>query len=154
MYQRAPQVAGTAAHSSIDNQQYSTRRNILQGLEIYSDTYRLCGKIDIFDLKTNQLRERKREIKRIYDGYIFQVYAQYHALTEMGYQVRSIVLYDITHNKSYPVALPEEDTEMQHKFEQLVAALNAFDLNSDTFIPTIHKCRNCIYSQLCDKSLC
>ena len=153
-YQRVPQVAGSAAHEAIDTQQYSTRKDILMGLEIYSDRYRLCGKIDILDRATKQLRERKREIKRIYDGYIFQVYAQYHALIEMGYQVESIVLYDITHNKSYPVPLPEQYPEMQKKFEQLLEELNNYDLNANNFTPLLSKCQNCIYSALCDKSLC
>ena len=154
LYQQVPQVAGRGAHEAIDTKHYSTRKDILQGLEVYSEKYRLCGKIDTLNLTINQLRERKRVIKYIYDGYIFQVYAQYHALGEMGYQVDSIVLYDITHNKNYPVSLPKEDPEMQRKFEQIVKKIQQFDLFAEDFTPIKSKCQNCIYSNLCDKSLC
>jgi CRISPR-associated exonuclease Cas4 len=154
LYQQKPQVAGKAAHTAIDEKTYSTRKNILQSVEIYSERYKLCGKIDLFDVDSGKLSERKREIKTIYDGYVFQVYAQYHALTEMGYHVNSIVLYDITHNKNYPIALPHENPEMQQKFERLIDDLNSFDMNKSDFVANEQKCKNCIYSNLCDYSLC
>ncbi len=154
LYQQKPQIAGKAAHASIDEKTYSTRKTILQGIDIYCEQYRLCGKIDLFDIKSGKLTERKREIKVIYDGYVFQLYAQYFALTEMGYHVKSIALYDITHNKSFPVALPDVDTEMKQKFETLIEQLNTFDLNQTGFVPNEAKCRNCIYNNLCDYSLC
>ena len=154
LYQQRPQIAGKAAHTSIDEKSYSTRKNILQGVEIYCEQYRICGKIDLFDIDAGKLSERKREIKTIYDGYVFQVYAQYHALCEMGYAVNSIVLQDIIHNKNYPVALPHENSEMQQKFEKLIEQINSFDMNATGFTPVEAKCRNCIYSNLCDYSLC
>lgn len=154
LYQQKPQVAGKVAHASIDEKTYSTRKNILQSVEIYSERYKLCGKIDLFDVDSGKLSERKREIKTIYDGYVFQVYAQYHALTEMGYTVNSIVLYDITHNKNHPIPLPHENHEMQQKFEKLIDDLNSFDMNKGDFVANEQKCKNCIYSNLCDYSLC
>lgn len=154
LYQQKPQLAGKAAHTSIDEKGYSTRKNILQGLEVYCDRYKICGKIDLFDANSGKLTERKRQIKTIYDGYVFQVYAQYYALMEMGYAVNSIALYDITHNKTYPIALPHEDPGMQHKFEKLIEEINGFDMNAYGFTPLESKCRNCIYSNLCDYSLC
>ncbi|MBM3436240.1 MAG: type V CRISPR-associated protein Cas4, partial [Bacteroidetes bacterium] len=120
LYQQKPQIAGRAAHTSIDEKAYSTRKNILQGVEIYSERYKICGKVDLFDIDSGKLSERKREIKVIYDGYIFQLYAQYHALCEMGYKVTSIALYDMSHNKTYPIPLPHDDPEMQQKFENLI----------------------------------
>lgn len=154
LYQQKPQLAGKAAHTSIDHNNYSTRKNILQGIEIYSEKYKLCGKIDIFDTHTGRLTERKRSIKTIYDGYIFQVYAHYHALTEMGYKVKSIVLHDMTHNQNYPIPLPPDNPIMQQKFEQLIQDINHFDMNLSEFVANITKCQNCIYSNLCDYSLC
>ncbi|MDT8316856.1 MAG: type V CRISPR-associated protein Cas4 [bacterium] len=154
LYQQRPQVAGKAAHASIDEKGYSTRKNILQGLEVYSERYGICGKIDLFDTESGKLTERKRRIKTIYDGYVFQLYAQYHALIEMGYAAKSIALYDMTRNKTYPVPLPQEDVEMQQKFEILIDKINGFDMNAPGFIPLEAKCRNCIYSNLCDFSLC
>lgn len=154
VYQQRPQVEGKAAHLTIDTGTYSTRKNILQGTDVYSDRYRLCGKIDLFDIDSGKLSERKRQIKVIYDGYVFQVYAHYHALTEMGYAVKSIVLYDISQNKSHPIPLPHEDEAMQQKFEQLISDLNSFDMSAPDFVANENKCRNCIYNNLCDHSLC
>ncbi|MDQ3072723.1 MAG: type V CRISPR-associated protein Cas4 [Bacteroidota bacterium] len=154
MYQQRPQVAGKAAHTAIDQKKYSTRKNVLQGLEIYSEKYRLCGKIDIYDADKEKLWERKREIKTVYDGYIFQVYAQCFALREMGYGVKSIALYDLVDNTRYPIPLPENDAVMMRKFEDLVHAINTYDLDSGDFQANPAKCRRCIYSNLCDHSLC
>ncbi|HRP68201.1 MAG TPA: type V CRISPR-associated protein Cas4 [Turneriella sp.] len=152
-YQAKAQVAGKAAHESIDNQTYSTRRDVLQGYEIFCEKYNLCGKLDTFDIKSGRLTERKREIQKIYDGYVFQVYAQYFALCEMGYTVKEIVIYDITHNKNYPIPLPNDDAIMLKKFEQLVYDINHFDLDKKDFVPNEAKCKCCIYNNLCDYSL-
>jgi len=92
LYKQTPQYKGEAAHTSIEEKTYSTQKNVLQGIEIYSEKYNLCGKIDVFDIKTGKLTERKRDVKTIYDGYVFQVYAQCHALREMGYEVKEIVI--------------------------------------------------------------
>jgi hypothetical protein len=52
----------------------------LQGLDVYSEEYGICGKIDIFDKKTGELIERKSLIKRendkekIYLGYKLQLW--------------------------------------------------------------------------------
>lgn len=154
LYQQKPQIAGKAAHAPIDEKSYSTRKEILQGIEVYSDQYRLCGKIDLFDIKNGKLSERKRQIKTIYDGYVFQVYAHYHALTEMGYMVKQIVMHDLLHNKNYNIPLPNEDPCMQQKFEDLIKQINHFDLNKTDFVPNKTKCSNCIYNNLCDYSLC
>ncbi len=154
VYKQKPQLKGTAAHNTIDNQKYNSREHIRQGMEVYSEQYNLFGKIDLFNTKTGRLTERKRKIKKIYDGYIFQVYAHCHALREMGYTVKSIVIHDLVHNKNYPVLLPEENETMQHKFEMLIKQINSYNLGSDDFEANPEKCNHCIYSNLCDKSLC
>jgi CRISPR-associated protein Cas4 len=146
-------VAGTNAHKSIENKAYSTRAEILQGLEVFCEKYNLGGKIDTFNLKTGVLTERKREIKQIYDGYIFQIYGQYFALVEMGYAVQELNFYDMTHNKIYNVLLPEQDVKMLRKFEETVYSLNHFDLET-VVMPNAVKCGHCIYAHLCDKALC
>jgi CRISPR-associated protein Cas4 len=154
LYQQKPQIEGKAAHAAIDEGRYSTRKNILQGTEIYTDKYKLCGKIDLFNISTGVLTERKKEVKTIYDGYIFQVYAQYFALTEMGYKVKSIVIYCLTHNRSHVMYLPTENKELLQKFEDLVEDMNNFKINNPAFMPNKAKCERCIYANLCDHSLC
>ncbi|HUN02570.1 MAG TPA: type V CRISPR-associated protein Cas4 [Niabella sp.] len=147
VYKQSPQYKGTAAHETIDERTYSTSAHILQGMEVYSEQYNICGKIDVFDSLKGRLTERKREVKTIYDGYVFQVYAQCFALREMGYAVKEIVIHD-------PIPLPENDAAMLAKFEQLIADIQTFDLETTPFTPLLSKCQNCIYNQLCDKSLC
>jgi len=153
-YKKKTQVTGTEAHGSIDNKTYSTRADVLVGIEVFSEKYNIAGKIDVFDCKSGRLTERKKEIKVIYDGYIFQVYAQYFALIEMGYTVKEIIIHDITHNKNYPIKLPSLDIEMFINFEKLIDEINVYNLSTSDFNPKIEKCNKCIYAILCDKSLC
>lgn len=73
-YHTTSQILGNIAHKTIDNQTYSSRKTILQGISIYSNRLKIAGKIDIFDTRTGILTERKRKIKKIYDGYLLQLY--------------------------------------------------------------------------------
>lgn len=87
----------------------------------------------------------------MYDGYIFQVYAQYFGLTEMGYIVNKIRIYSMDDNKMYPIALPGENPGMLKKFEALISNMNKFEL--ETFKQeNIEKCSHCIYESLCSFS--
>ena len=57
-FQSPKQLAGTFSHASVDNSKYSTSKNILQGIGVYSDKYGLVGKIDClhyFDFFGNEL---------------------------------------------------------------------------------------------------
>lgn len=148
------QAEGKFAHQSIENKTYSTRKHILQNIEVYSEKYQLYGKIDIYDLQTHTLIERKKEIKQIYDGYIFQIYAQYFALTEMNYVVEHLQFYCITHNKKYPIPLPEQAPELLSKFEKLIEKIKTFDITKDKVTLNPNKCARCIYKNICDISLC
>lgn len=152
VYQDTDQINGTAAHKTVDTNIYSTDHSILQGIDVYSERYNLIGKIDTYYSKTGILRERKKKIKQIYDGYIYQVYAQYFALKEMGYDVKKIELYSIDDNKKYPVALPEEDNEMLMKFESLIKEIREFSI--DGFVQENSlKCKKCIYAPSCDRTM-
>lgn len=153
LYQKKPQISGKAAHKAIDAKKYSSKKSTLQTIEIYSEKYNIGGKIDTFDLETGFLVERKKKIKVIYDGYIYQLYAQYHCLTEMGYEVKKLKLYSMDDNKSYAVKSPQEDTQTQEKFENLLQQIHDFDLNNP-FTANPNKCKYCIYNNLCDQSLC
>lgn len=152
LYQSDYQINGTYSHESIDNQNYSDRKDILQGISVYCDKYNLMGKIDIFDISKGILTERKRQIKNIYDGYIFQLYAQYFALLEMGYVVNDIRFYSMVDNKVYPIKKPEDDKEMLEKFEKTINDLNSFSLSSFKQTNSL-KCSNCIYEPLCSYSI-
>ena len=151
LYQDTPQMEGTAAHENVDKGTYSTKNSIITSLNVYCEKYRLVGKIDIYDAERKVLRERKKRIKVIYDGYYFQVYAQCLAMREMGYPVQRIELYSLDDNKTYQIPLPEDNEEMMHKFEKTIDDMRNFDMGS--FIQLNgDKCKNCIYSPACDRA--
>jgi CRISPR-associated exonuclease Cas4 len=154
LYQGEKQTEGKAAHEKIDTKTYSVKKNILQNFEVYSSKYQLFGKIDVFDTDKGLLTERKNNIKTIYDGYIFQLYAQYFGLTEMGYKVEQMALYDFTKNKMYPIDLPIDNVVLLQKFETTLEAISRFSLLKKGFVANKFKCEKCIYNLLCDASLC
>jgi CRISPR-associated protein Cas4 len=151
-YQTTKQTSGSNAHSAIDTQHYSDRKNILQGINVYCEEFNILGKIDTFDIETGILTERKNKIVKIYDGYIFQLYAQYYALKEMRYNVKQIRFHSIKDNKNYDIDLPENNPEMDKKFRDLIVAIKKFDIHTYQ-AQNIEKCKNCIYEPSCDRSL-
>ena len=44
LYQDSVQLNGSAAHKKSDPAEYSTKKNILQGISVYSEKYNLIGK--------------------------------------------------------------------------------------------------------------
>lgn len=151
IYQNTDQINGTAAHEAVDERHYSSKKDIITGLEVYSEVYGLVGKIDILDNKRHMLRERKKKIKTVYDGYVFQVYAQYFALKEMGYRIEKIELYSMDDHKTYDIKLPENDEKMFAKFNSTIDKMKHFVLE-DFAQDNIDKCKRCIYEPACDRS--
>lgn len=152
LYQTTSQVNGSDAHKTIDESNYSTRASVLTSLDVYCEEYGITGRIDILDVEKKQLTERKKHIKTIYDGYIFQLYGQYYALKEMGYDVEHLRLHSLDDNKIYDVLLPDEDEEMKGQFEALIDEMHCFEIAS--FEQTnATKCENCIYEPACDRGL-
>lgn len=151
LYQSTYQINGTKAHESVDQKKYSGPAS-LQGLSVYCEKYNLIGKIDLYEIKSCKLIERKKKINIIYDGYVFQLYAQYFAMTEMGYKVDSLVLRSIDDNKNYYIKKPEYDINMFLKFEETINAINEF--NVEDFVQTNgEKCKKCIYAPYCSKEV-
>lgn len=152
LYYNDSQIDGKAVHEAIDNQHYSTHKNVLQGIDVFSNEYKLCGKIDIYDKEKGELTERKKHIEQIYDGYLFQLYAQCLCLREMGYIVKTIRFYSSDDNKIYRVELPENNPKMFEKFKDTNNKMQFFDVNN--YEPqSAEKCKNCIYNDFCDRPL-
>ena len=152
LYQNEKQINGTKSHEVIDTFKYSNKKDILQGVYVCSNNYHLIGKIDLFNVSSGKLIERKKNIKTIYDGYVFQIFAQYFCLKEMGYNVKKLILYSADTNKSFSVQTPEKNPEMFDRFLNLLTQMKSFDISS--FIQeNIQKCKNCIYEPACDRSL-
>jgi len=145
-YHRTAQTVGKIAHEPVENGTYTTSAHILQGLEVSSDAYRLVGKIDTFDAKTGALVERKYRIKKIFDGYRYQLYAQMFCLREMGYKVKGLAVQSLADNKRYKIPLP--DAEETKKFSELVEEIK----NYRPMAPkrrNVKKCAQCVYQPLC-----
>jgi CRISPR-associated protein Cas4 len=68
-----PQIIGRAAHSAIDNKTYSTRKDDIIGISVFSEELGICGKIDIYKSREKSLIERKYKITTIYQGQIYQL---------------------------------------------------------------------------------
>lgn len=152
IYQSEKQIEGKKAHETIDKRKYSSRKNILQGIEVYSSKYDIIGKIDVYDIDKKLLIERKNKVNEIYDGYVFQTYAEYFGLLEQGYEVERIMIHSLKDNKNYNIKLPEKDEVMFKKFEKVINDMRKFEL--EKFKQTNKKkCENCIYEPLCDRSL-
>lgn len=147
VYQQKPQRIGQAAHESVDTGTYSTRKTIMTGTVVYSQKYNLLGRIDIFDMEKGLLTERKYSVTALYDGFRYQLYAQYFALTEMGHTVREMRIHSSKDNRNYPVSLPEEAEVAQ--FESVLEQIRSFKLDAP-FVPNPSKCEHCIYNPLCD----
>ncbi len=151
LYKQKPQWAGSYAHEAIDSGGYSTRSDVLQGVEVYSERYKLCGKIDTFSKAKGLLRERKKNIVRIYDGYIYQLYGQMVCLEEMGFKVRRLELYAMDQNTVHKVPLPHDAPERWNGFLSTLEHLKSFSLEAP-FKANPEKCKRCIYSELCDQN--
>jgi len=146
-FRETPQIQGLASHAAIDSAVYSTRSDVLQGSMVYSSKYKLLGRIDLFFVKSGLLRERKYSITAVYDGFRYQLYAQYFALREIGYAVRRMELYSSKDNRKYPVDLPDK-TEI-YEFERILESIRAYDPGHDTSPPNLVKCRHCNYREIC-----
>lgn len=149
IYQALPQVRGTMAHESVDNKTSSTLKTELQALPIISDQLGVMGKIDIYRTDEKLLIERKYRLKQVYRGRLYQLWAQYYCMLEMGYEVEKLAFYEISTNTTMPISLPSEDDK-----QELMDIIEEFK-NYDPMAPlttNVNKCRHCIYCNLCDKT--
>ena len=107
------------------------------------------GKIDTYKRKEKTLIERKYQLKSIYQGQIYQLWAQMFCLKEMGYEVEQLAFYEISTNKTIPIAMPNSKEELQ--FSEFIEKFRNYNPTSDINI-NINKCKHCIYCNLCDKT--
>jgi len=149
LYSASPQQTGKSAHTGIDSEKPKLQAQIMKGAYVISNRLGIYGKIDTFYVAKQKLVESKYQIKTIYKGYYYQLWAQYFALTEMGYVVSELCFYSIRDKKTYPVRIPQ-----QTEFEELrkhIRKIARFDFESEIKVnPT--KCKHCIYASLCDKT--
>lgn len=147
LYHRSAQTFGRLKHDTIEKKNYSTAKRYLLNYDVYSIEFGLCGKIDIYDQEECKLVERKAHIKEIYDGYLFQIYAHYFCLKEMGNDIASLFFHSLKDNKRYSIPLPTEKEAF--RLHELVEKIKSYRLE-ESFSQNQKKCFNCIYNPLCD----
>ena len=148
-YQAIPQTRGSLAHSSVDGKIASHRKEDIMALSVYSEKYHLMGKIDLYRSDSKSLFERKYQLKQVFQGQIFQLWAQMFCLQEMGYPVSLLFFYEISTKKSIPVKLPDPNDIA--RFEAFLNSFRNFDPR-EPFTVNPNKCMHCIYCNLCDKT--
>lgn len=149
LYHATPQTRGRIAHETVDEKRTSNRADELQSLPVISHIYGLTGKIDIYRGREKKLIERKYQLKNIYQGQIYQMWAQYLCMVEMGYEVNALAFYEISTNKMIPVDLPSE--EQISEFKLFVTSYKNYDPSMPIRV-NVNKCKHCIYCGLCDKT--
>lgn len=149
LYHATPQTRGKISHETIDSKSSSNRKNDLMSLPILSEEFGLFGKIDIYKGDEKKLIERKYQLKTIYQGQIYQLWAQYLCMVEMSYDVKSLAFYEISTNRMIPINVPNEVQIKEFKlFLERFRSYNPMDM-----IPTNpNKCKHCIYCSICDKT--
>lgn len=150
MYHAEPQTRGAIAHEGVDKKSSGHRADDIFALPVYSEVYGLMGKIDVYKRKEKKLIERKYQLKQIFQGHIYQLWAQMLCLQEMGYEVDTLFFYEISTNKMIPVAKPTEKDLIQ--FGLFIDWFRSFNPASSFFPVNANKCRHCIYCNLCDKT--
>ena len=149
LYHATPQTKGKLAHEPIDSKTSSNRKEEILALPVMSEQLGVMGKIDVYRKKEKQLIERKYQLKQIYHGQLYQLWAQYFCMVEMGYEVDKIAFYEISTNKTIPISLPT--AKNKHELMCFIQSFKEYD-PSAPFVANPNKCRHCIYCNLCDKT--
>jgi len=125
IYKQTAQIKGELNHKNIDDKKYSSKKSIMSGEFVYSEKYKVMGKIDIYDKDNGYLIERKTKIKKMYQGYIYQLYAQFFCLKEMGEGVKKMFLHSLEDNKRYYIDIPNNNEERE--FLRLIEKIRKFN---------------------------
>ncbi len=149
IYHATPQTRGRVVHASIDKKTYSTRKSDLMSLPVCSERLRLIGKIDLYKQDKKLLIERKYQLKQIFRGQYYQLWAQYFCMQEMGYEIEQLAFYETSTNKMIPVSLPGKQEGME--LRDFIQRFRSFSPDAAITVNT-NKCAHCIYCNLCDKT--
>jgi CRISPR-associated exonuclease Cas4 len=144
-YHETAQVAGTLAHKNIESGTYSSAKRYVQGISVYCEKYNIAGKIDIYDQQEKALIERKSMVKTVYRGFMYQLYAEYFCMAEMGYEVKKLFLHSLSDNHRYEIALPNKEETAE--FEKVLGQMRNFK-SEDIMRHSCQNCMNNIYSPL------
>lgn len=150
IYHAKPQTRGRNAHQTVDEKRVSSDSNSLESLPVLSSELGIYGRIDVYKKDSKSLFERKYELKKIYRGQLYQLWAQFFCLESMGYSVEKIAFYEISTHKTFYQTLPSKRDKAE--LAQMINALKNYNPNDD-FNTNHEKCSHCVYCNLCDKTL-
>ena len=142
-YKATPQIAGSIAHIRTEQETFSKKNKDIVSLNVYSDELGLVGEIDVYKRCEKQLIERKNKLRVIYKGYLYQLWAQYFCMIEMGYEINSIAFHEISTNKIIPVNLPTEKEKKELK--EFIRKYINYKPEGDIISINLNKCLHCIY---------
>lgn len=148
LYHATPQTKGRIVHETIDTKKASNRADDLQSLPVMSEEFGLMGKIDFYKGREHRLVERKYQLRNIYQGQIYQLWAQYLCMKEMGYDIESLAFYEIRTNKMIPIELPSDNQIVE--FKRFLEAYRNYDPSQPLHVNE-NKCKHCVYCNICDK---
>ena len=149
VYSASPQQTGKSGHDKVDNAPRQSRQ-VLNAIYVISNRLGMYGKIDQYFVKDKLLVERKYSISTLYRGYYYQLWTQYVAMQEMGYEVQKLQFYSMKDNRKYDVPLPtEKDME---ELKAHIRKIARFDFETEEIKVNPAKCTHCIYAALCDKT--
>jgi CRISPR-associated protein Cas4 len=149
LFHATPQTHGKVAHTTIDEKKYSSRKDEITGLSVFCNELGIIGKIDIYKGKEKLLIERKYKLETIYQGQIYQLWAQYFCMVEMGYDIERLAFYAISTNKTFPVNIPTEENKTE--LANFILKFKQFN-PEEPIITNENKCKHCVYCNLCDKT--
>ena len=150
MYQAVPQIQGTIAHTTVDNKTTNRAVADVVALPVFSEELGVYGVIDTYKPKERLLVERKFKLSQIYQGQIYQLWAQCFCMIEMGYVVDKLAFYESSKNLVHPIPFPtNKDKQTLLDF---IESFRKFDMSKKINISP-NKCLHCIYCNLCDKTM-
>ena len=149
IFHASPQVRGRLAHAATDNNTYSSRSSDITSLSVCSDELGIMGKIDLYRKDKKILIERKYLLKQIYRGQMYQLWAEYFCMVEMGYEIEKLAFYETSTNRMISVDIPG----YREKSELLNFICRFRNYSPELPITLNHnKCIHCVYCNMCDKT--
>ncbi len=141
-----PQIRGKHAHKAVDSRTFSKDADDIQSLKVFSEDLGLVGVIDLYRKREKHLVEFKHKVSGIFLGQKLQLWAQYFCLTEMGYDVEKISVFEKSTGIYHEVKIPDDADRSE--LMSLIEKFRSFDL-SQNFDINPNKCAHCIYCSLC-----
>lgn len=72
IYYQEKIIAGKIEHEKVHDKEHNSKYKLID-FPVYSEEYKIMGKIDEYNILTKELIEYKNNINRIYDGYLYQI---------------------------------------------------------------------------------